>query len=72
MHVRLVIEFGSDALDGPAVLAARSEVMRVVSTGVRMSEDNIGLREGSFSVAVAGSPIPVEVRYRITLLDHAS
>jgi len=63
MHVRLEIEFGSDALDGPTVMAARRQVMNVVSSGF-VREVN----EGGFQVGVEGSPFPVDVRYRVTLL----
>lgn len=72
MHMRLVIEFGSDVLSGDAVVAVRREVMRVVSLGIGASEETPGLREGSFQVGVPGSVFPVEVWYKTQLLGPDS
>lgn len=63
MKARVEIEWGSDALDGATVMAAQSQVFDTISLAMRN-----GVTEGGFQVAISSSAVPVEVKFRRTLL----
>ena len=68
MHMRVEIEFGSDALDGETVMAVKRQVLTEIAGGIgRKTDDGSTITQGGFQVVLPGITYPIEVRFRSTL-----